>query len=143
MYLPGCYSMRFTTLSNYHLIDWWCEVCFSLFTWWFDTRLLLQQSWYGKQVYHPCITNEPTNQVIIEEICQSFTVLFAENNFFLKIISTTMDIIFCEFRLLYQIFFPPQVKQSVIKTNNYGIYELSQGLLNDVRLKIFSVLLLK
>ena len=38
------------TLSNYHLIDWWCEVCFSLFTWWFDTRFLLQQSWYGKPV---------------------------------------------------------------------------------------------
>ena len=72
-----------------------------------------------------------------------------------------MDIIFCEFRLLYQIFFSPQVKQSVIKTNNYGIYELSHELLNDVtafspmggplcphkkktkRLKIFLVLLLK
>ena len=40
----------FTTLSNYHLIDWWCEVCFSLFTWWFDTRFLLQQSWYRKPV---------------------------------------------------------------------------------------------
>ena len=40
----------FPTLSNYHLIDWWCEVCFSLFTWWFDTRFLLQQSWYGKPV---------------------------------------------------------------------------------------------
>ena len=37
----------FPTLSNYHLIDG-CEVCFSLFTWWFDTRFLLQQSWYGK-----------------------------------------------------------------------------------------------
>ena len=36
------------TLSNYHLIDWWCEVCFSLFNWWFDTRFLLQQSWYEK-----------------------------------------------------------------------------------------------
>ena len=23
----------FTTLSNYHLIDWWSEVCFSLFIW--------------------------------------------------------------------------------------------------------------
>ena len=40
----------FPTLSNDHLIDWWCEVCFSLFTWWFDTRFLLQQSWYGKPV---------------------------------------------------------------------------------------------
>ena len=40
----------FPTLSNYHLIDWWCEDCFSLFTWWFDTRFLLQQPWYGKPV---------------------------------------------------------------------------------------------
>ena len=36
----------FPTLSNYHLIHWWCEVCFSLFTWWFDTSFLLQQSWF-------------------------------------------------------------------------------------------------
>ena len=40
----------FLTLSNYHLIDWWCEVCFNLFTWWFDTRFLLHQSWHGKPV---------------------------------------------------------------------------------------------
>ena len=39
---------EFTALSNYHLTDWWCEGCFSLFTWWFDTRFLLRQSWYGK-----------------------------------------------------------------------------------------------
>ena len=30
LYLPDCYSMRFTTLSNYHLIDLWCEVSFCL-----------------------------------------------------------------------------------------------------------------
>ena len=35
----------FPTLSNYHFIVLRCEVCFSLFTWWFDTRILLQQSW--------------------------------------------------------------------------------------------------
>ena len=28
LYLPGCYSMRFTTLSNYYLIDWWYDVNF-------------------------------------------------------------------------------------------------------------------
>ena len=39
-----------TFLSNYHFIDWLCEVCLSLFTWWFDTRFLLQQSWYKKPV---------------------------------------------------------------------------------------------
>ena len=37
LYLPDCYSMKFTTLSNYHLIEWWCEVSFCLFTRWFDT----------------------------------------------------------------------------------------------------------
>ena len=26
LYLPDCYSIRFTTLLNYHLIDWWCNV---------------------------------------------------------------------------------------------------------------------
>ena len=33
--LPDCYSMRFTTLSNYHLIDELSDFCFYLFTWWF------------------------------------------------------------------------------------------------------------
>ena len=29
LYLPpDCYSMRFTTLANYHLIDWWCDINF-------------------------------------------------------------------------------------------------------------------
>ena len=34
MYLPDCYSMRFPTLSNYYLIDWWCDVDFRLFACW-------------------------------------------------------------------------------------------------------------
>ena len=39
MYLPDCcYSMRFTTLSNYYLIDWWCDVDFRLLACWFDFR---------------------------------------------------------------------------------------------------------
>ena len=50
LYLPDCYSMRFTTLSNYHLIDWWCEVSFCFVYSIFGTRFLLQQSWYGKPV---------------------------------------------------------------------------------------------
>ena len=40
---------EFTTLSNYHLIDW-CEVHFSFFPWWFNSRFSLQQSWYGRLV---------------------------------------------------------------------------------------------
>ena len=49
------------------VIDWWCNVC--LFTWWIDTRLLLQRfdignRWIWTRVdYHHCITSEPTNQV--------------------------------------------------------------------------------
>ena len=35
--LPDCYPMRFTTLSNYYLIDW-CNVDFCLFACWFDFR---------------------------------------------------------------------------------------------------------
>ena len=34
-YLPDCYLMRFTTLSNYYLIDW-CVVELSLFACWFN-----------------------------------------------------------------------------------------------------------
>ena len=30
------------------LIDGWCNVC--LFTWWLDSRFLLQQFWHGKPV---------------------------------------------------------------------------------------------
>ena len=38
MYLPDYYSMRFTTLSSYFLIDWWCDIDFHLFACWFDSR---------------------------------------------------------------------------------------------------------
>ena len=36
--LPDCYSMRFTTLSNYYLIYWWCDGDFRLFACWFYFR---------------------------------------------------------------------------------------------------------
>ena len=55
----------------YHLIElpfeWLIDDC--LFTWWIDTRFLLQRFDIGNRwiwtriVYHPCITSEPTNQV--------------------------------------------------------------------------------
>ena len=72
----------FTTLSNYHLFDWLMMWSLFLFTWWFDTRFLLQQFWYGKPVdsnYHPCITSEPTNQV-----CQSLYLIPSTFRFVLK-----------------------------------------------------------
>ena len=50
MYLSDCYSMRFTTLWNYHLIDWWCDVNFCLFTWWFEYSSFVTAIWDGKPV---------------------------------------------------------------------------------------------
>ena len=35
--------------------------------------------------------------------------------------------------MLYQIFFSPQVKQSVIISDKHGMYELPLGLPNDLR----------
>ena len=53
-----------------------------------------------------------------------------------KILQTTMDIIFWEFLLLYQIFFSPQVQRSVIISTKHGIYPLLEKLPNDLRLRI-------
>ena len=50
LYLPDCYSTRLTILSNYHLIDCWCEVSFCLFTWWFDSSFFVTSIWDGKPV---------------------------------------------------------------------------------------------
>ena len=53
------------------VINWWCNVC--LFTWWIDTRFLLQRfdiwKWWiwTRIVYHPCIT-------IVLKICDSSIV---------------------------------------------------------------------
>ena len=49
---------------------------------------------------------------------------------------TMMGIIFCDFLILYQIFFSPQVERSVIISNKHGIYELPHELPNDLRLRI-------
>ena len=62
-----CYSMRFTTVSNYYLID--VMLTFVLFACWFDFRFCygdLTWETSGTRTcidYHPCITSEPTNQV--------------------------------------------------------------------------------
>ena len=36
--------------------------------------------------------------------------------------------------IFYQIFFSPQVKRTMIISNKYGIYELPDELLNNLRL---------
>ena len=53
----GCYSMSFTNLSNRHFIDWWCDIIFCLFTWWFDTRFLLHRlsPLYYKRTDYPSV----------------------------------------------------------------------------------------
>ena len=38
MYLSDCYSMRFTTLSNYYLINWWRNFYFCFFACWINFR---------------------------------------------------------------------------------------------------------
>ena len=74
--------MRFTTLSNYYLIDWWCDVDFCLFPCWFDfwfcyscltwetdglelastIILLLQVSWLTKSASLPkCASHQVCN----------------------------------------------------------------------------------
>ena len=45
-------------------------------------------------------------------------------------------IIFRDFLMFYQIFYSPQVKQSMIISNNHGIYKLLQELLSDLSLRI-------
>ena len=50
--------------------------------------------------------------------------------------ATIMDIIFWDFLMLYQIFFSPQKKQSVIINNKHGIYEMPYELANDLKLRI-------
>ena len=49
-----------------------------------------------------------------------------------------MDIIFWDLLILYQIFFSPQVKRSVIISNEHGIYELPDELPNDLRFEKIS-----
>ena len=49
--------------------------------------------------------------------------------------STTMNIIFWDFLIFYQIFFSLQIKRSVINSNEHGIYKLPQELPNGLRLR--------
>ena len=50
--------------------------------------------------------------------------------------STIMDLIFWDFVILYQIFFSPQVKRSVIVSNKHGIHKLPLELPHKLRLRI-------
>ena len=36
--------------SNYHLIDWWCDISFCLFTWSFYSSFFVTAIWDGKPV---------------------------------------------------------------------------------------------
>ena len=66
--LPDCYSMRFNTLSNYHLIDWLIGAMFvcllELILGFCYSNFGMGNQWIWTRInYHPCITSEPTNQV--------------------------------------------------------------------------------
>ena len=50
-------------------------------------------------------------------------------------VAIIMDIIFWDFLILYQIFFSPKVKRSLIISNKHGIYKLPHELPNDWRLR--------
>ena len=50
------------------------------------------------------------------------------------IFSTIMDIILWDFLILYQIFFSPQVKRSIISSSKHDIRELPYKLPNGLRL---------
>ena len=52
-----------------------------------------------------------------------------------KISKTVMVIIFWDFLMSDQIFLSSQVKQSLVISNKYGIYEFPHKLPNDWRLK--------
>ena len=47
-----------------------------------------------------------------------------------------MDIIFCDFLILCQIFFLPQVKRTMIISNKHGMYELPYEFPSDLKLRI-------
>ena len=64
--------------NTFSLID---DAKFLFFTWWYDSRFLLEQFDLGNQWiwtcinYHPCITNKPTNQMHPNQRFQLIPVL--------------------------------------------------------------------
>ena len=60
-------TTRLLLNAIYHLIDWWYNVNFCLFTWWSDSEFLSQHCdtgnhWIWTRIdHHPCITMEPTS----------------------------------------------------------------------------------
>ena len=66
---PLVFTMIFTALSNYHLIDWWCDVNFCLFNWWFNSRFLFLSIWHGKTVDS---SSHPLSLLHCKQIDQQF-----------------------------------------------------------------------
>ena len=58
---------------------------------------------------------------------------------FNEVETTVMVIIFWDFLGFYQMSLSPQVKWSVIISNQYGIYELPHELSNDLRIRILGI----
>ena len=82
LHLPDCYSMRFTTLSNYYLIDWWCNVDFRLFTCWFDIWFLqlfhMRNRWTRTRIdCHPCIYKRTRNRNYTQHWFQKQHIIYS------------------------------------------------------------------
>ena len=73
LYLPSCYSMKFTAPLNYNLGDWWWNVNFCLFTRWFVSKYSIIATWRRKPgrielislSYHKR-TNQPSAMVPVK-----------------------------------------------------------------------------
>ena len=61
--------------------------------------------------------------------------IYPYTKLFLIHMDITMDIMFWEFLLLYQITFSPQLKQNVIASNEHGTNKLPHELPNNLRLR--------
>ena len=79
MCLPDCYSMRFTTQSNYHLIEWLVMQC--LFISWIDYRFLLQR-------FHPITLVLQANRLTK---CASHPIGILSSQFCFITSKTTLD----------------------------------------------------
>ena len=60
--------------------------------------------------------------------CKINLILAWSENCVSSTVTSIIDIILWDFLILYQIFFSPQVKQSVIISNKHGMYELPHEL---------------
>ena len=94
------------------------------------SQMYLDNNVQEKNLLQWCINTPGDNLAQVKTLCN--VVCEAQDNNAQEKISI-MDIIFWYFLILYQIFFSPQVKWSMIISNKYGIYKFPYELPNDLR----------